>query len=222
MPKIVDKDEKRGVIALSAFNLFCEKGLRGTTIKDIAEAAGISKGLVYQYFSSKNDIIKYVTEFMWREAEERIQQSMTFKSDETSALSVIIDEISAFWDNDFISLKKMTIVYTEIYLLNLRDELLEVKEVFEKIIEVRRILIRDTIDSGKTAGIFREECDPDAMAVMLCASLDGIGMHYVYNPDRFNMYEAMNDFMDIFLESLLTKKGKAINKKIRERKNEDL
>ena len=38
--------------------LFIEKGFRGTTIANIAETAGIAKGSVYSYFSSKLEIVK--------------------------------------------------------------------------------------------------------------------------------------------------------------------
>ncbi|GLX77937.1 putative HTH-type transcriptional regulator YcnC [Thalassotalea insulae] len=49
---------KRDLIMATAKSLFIEKGFRGTTIAGIAEAAGIAKGSVYSYFTSKLDIVK--------------------------------------------------------------------------------------------------------------------------------------------------------------------
>lgn len=49
---------KRDLIMSTAKSLFIEKGFRGTTIAGIAEAAGIAKGSVYSYFTSKLDIVK--------------------------------------------------------------------------------------------------------------------------------------------------------------------
>jgi len=49
---------KRELIMITAKSMFIEKGFRGTTIASIAEAAGIAKGSVYSYFTSKLDIVK--------------------------------------------------------------------------------------------------------------------------------------------------------------------
>ncbi len=49
---------KRELIMTTAKSLFVEKGFRGTTISSIAESAGIAKGSVYSYFTSKIDIVK--------------------------------------------------------------------------------------------------------------------------------------------------------------------
>lgn len=42
--------------------LFLEKGFDKTSMKDIAETAGISKGAIYHHFQSKEEIINAVTE----------------------------------------------------------------------------------------------------------------------------------------------------------------
>ena len=49
---------KRDLILSTAKTIFIEKGYRGTTIANIADGAGIAKGSVYSYFSSKIDIVK--------------------------------------------------------------------------------------------------------------------------------------------------------------------
>jgi AcrR family transcriptional regulator len=52
-----EKNRKRELILDTAFRLFLNKGLQGTKIIDISEAAGIGKGTVYEYFDSKEEII---------------------------------------------------------------------------------------------------------------------------------------------------------------------
>jgi AcrR family transcriptional regulator len=41
----------------TALRLFCEKGYYATSIAEIAKQAGISKGLVYHYFKSKEEVL---------------------------------------------------------------------------------------------------------------------------------------------------------------------
>ncbi|HEY5790868.1 MAG TPA: TetR/AcrR family transcriptional regulator [Gammaproteobacteria bacterium] len=54
-PRLVE--ERRGQILDAAIRLFSEKGYYRTTILEIARAAGISSGLIYQYFREKEDIL---------------------------------------------------------------------------------------------------------------------------------------------------------------------
>ncbi|MDR1758482.1 MAG: TetR/AcrR family transcriptional regulator [Bacteroidales bacterium] len=54
------RSEKRALIKEKALLLFAEKGFDATSISDIARAAGISKGLMYNYFTSKEDLLQAV------------------------------------------------------------------------------------------------------------------------------------------------------------------
>ena len=53
---------KKELILKKAFDLFCEKGYMETKIIDIADAAGIGKGTVYEYFGSKEDLFLEIFE----------------------------------------------------------------------------------------------------------------------------------------------------------------
>ena len=48
--------EKKEKIIKYGFNLICEKGYHNTNTAEIAKAAGVSTGIVYQYFNDKRDI----------------------------------------------------------------------------------------------------------------------------------------------------------------------
>lgn len=54
-PRLVE--ERRGQIVRAAVKLFSEEGYYTTTIQQIARAAGVSTGLIYQYFRDKDDIL---------------------------------------------------------------------------------------------------------------------------------------------------------------------
>lgn len=49
--------ERRNQLIEVALKLFAEKGMENTTIKDIAEAAGVAQGLLYHYYRSKDDLL---------------------------------------------------------------------------------------------------------------------------------------------------------------------
>jgi AcrR family transcriptional regulator len=48
---------RRAQIVRAAVKLFSERGYYNTTIQQVARAAGISTGLVYQYFRDKDDLL---------------------------------------------------------------------------------------------------------------------------------------------------------------------
>jgi len=54
-PRLVG--ERRQQIVNAAVKLFSEQGYYSTTIQNIAREAGISVGLIYQYFRDKDDVL---------------------------------------------------------------------------------------------------------------------------------------------------------------------
>lgn len=56
--------QRRSEIQAAALKLFYEKGYRETSIADIAAEANISKGLIYHYYSSKQDLLLSFTDAM--------------------------------------------------------------------------------------------------------------------------------------------------------------
>ncbi len=58
MPKVVPgyKEEAKKRILESALRVFSEKGYRQSTMDDVAKAVGVSKGAIYIYFKSKEDL----------------------------------------------------------------------------------------------------------------------------------------------------------------------
>jgi len=50
------KEERREQILSNALMLYAKKGLSATKITDIASASGISQGLIYHYYRSKEEI----------------------------------------------------------------------------------------------------------------------------------------------------------------------
>lgn len=54
----VIREQSRSKILSAALRLFSKKGFKNTSINDIAGEAGISKGLMYNYFKSKEELLE--------------------------------------------------------------------------------------------------------------------------------------------------------------------
>lgn len=54
------KEKKKEVIFNAGLQLFARKGFHLTTMDEIAQQVGISKGLLYNYFASKEDLLEQI------------------------------------------------------------------------------------------------------------------------------------------------------------------
>ncbi len=64
MPKVVPeyREEAKNRILEAAFQEFSEKGFHQTTMEDVAKRVGVSKGAIYLYFKSKEELFKGIYE----------------------------------------------------------------------------------------------------------------------------------------------------------------
>ncbi|PIE76951.1 MAG: hypothetical protein CSA13_01895 [Clostridiales bacterium] len=72
------KMRRRNCIEEVAFKLFCEKGIKQTSIDDIVREADIAKGTFYLYFKNKNQLID---QLVLREATNVLKRSIAKSKD---------------------------------------------------------------------------------------------------------------------------------------------
>jgi AcrR family transcriptional regulator len=78
------KVNNRNKIIDAAIRLIGEKGVEGTSLADISKEVGISKGTLYYYYSSKNDLIFDITEVHMEKITSGIFFLIEKKKDETT------------------------------------------------------------------------------------------------------------------------------------------
>jgi AcrR family transcriptional regulator len=60
-------EEKRRLILDAAVRVFAHKGFHTSRVGDIAEEAGVAHGLLYHYFSSKDEVLETIFRETWGE-----------------------------------------------------------------------------------------------------------------------------------------------------------
>src|SRR5687767_12018801 len=55
-------DDRRHQIVQVAMRLFSERGFRGTTTKEIAQAAGVSEAIIFRHFATKDELYTAIIE----------------------------------------------------------------------------------------------------------------------------------------------------------------
>ena len=86
MPKIVDADENRHMIARAACEAIAAKGLGAVTMRDIASAAGVTTGMITNYFDGKQAIIAAALRVSFENVEARIAARLRQGEDDLADL----------------------------------------------------------------------------------------------------------------------------------------
>ena len=85
------KDARPGEIIEAALDLFVTSGFNGTRLEDVARQAGISKGTLYLYFSSKEDLFRAVVqEVIVPEVEKAERHASEFKGSQSELIKTLI------------------------------------------------------------------------------------------------------------------------------------
>ena len=99
MAIIVDKEQKKKDIALGTKALILKDGISNITISQIAKAAGIGKGTVYEYFKNKDEIVFELVEILMQEHNKQ-------KEAELSRLTSTREKVKSFFSFFYIDADK--------------------------------------------------------------------------------------------------------------------
>jgi len=79
------------VIMQSALELFGHNGYHSTSISKIAQEAGVSKGLIYNYFESKEDLLKRIILEAIETGEHIMEEAMSQSDDPFEQLKSLLE-----------------------------------------------------------------------------------------------------------------------------------
>lgn len=152
----------------AALELFAETGYHSSSISKIALRAGISKGLMYNYFSSKQELLIAIF--------DKGMHALfnLFDPDKDGILTS--DEFDFFVDRVFETLKENTAYWKLYFNVIMQPGIYElIGKRFEK-------LLRDSLQL--LYNYYEEQGveDPMSEAMLFGAVMDGISMNYLLNP----------------------------------------
>jgi AcrR family transcriptional regulator len=91
---------KRERIVSAAVDLFYRQGYTRTTLDEVAQALGMTKPFVYQYFASKNDLLAEICSRAIRHANETLERLLSQRGTPSEKLRAIVrDFIVSVLDN---------------------------------------------------------------------------------------------------------------------------
>jgi AcrR family transcriptional regulator len=99
MPAIVDKAQKRTEIVRHAAEVFARTGYHETKMQEIATAADIGKGTIYEYFRTKEELFLAVYDAWMTAYETLVRTSVDAAEDAMAKVDAIRDSAVAFYES---------------------------------------------------------------------------------------------------------------------------
>jgi AcrR family transcriptional regulator len=192
------RGEKRPLILRAATEVFAEQGFAAVTVAEIADHAGIGKGTVYEYFTSKEELLFAVFEWM----NERIFERFQSVSAEEGAAHARLKRMLAIAAEITCEQIEMQAVVLDFWAASrgTKSEERYNQSCLETFRTYRR-LAADVIREGQAKGEFNRAADPDATAVMLVAAIDGLGVQIFFDRE-IDPKRTVESFGDVVIAGL--------------------
>lgn len=191
------KAERRRQILETARRVFGRKGYAATRMIDIAAEAKVGKGTLYQYFSSKEELLASLVLAVMTESLETLQ-STTEWEDPERALADTITYMVQVALVDHLDLYRL---FYDFWGVSAETRLVTQERVREVGTSFRRML-SDAVRRGQESGVFRPEVDPDLFAHALCASVDGLSLQIVIAGEQIDLDGYARHLREVFLGGL--------------------
>jgi AcrR family transcriptional regulator len=195
-----NKGDKRPRLVDAARSIFAEKGYASTRVADIAERAGVGKGTVYEYFSSKEELLFAVFEITNAEISLRMDDALAAGGSSEEKLHnvlrlgaeviaeqvemqpVILDFWAAARGKDFEETYHRAVVASYSHFRN---------------------LFATFVHEGQERGEFKTSIDAEALAATVVATVDGLGVQLFFDRS-LDPHRITKAFAQLLYESLKT------------------
>jgi TetR/AcrR family fatty acid metabolism transcriptional regulator len=144
--------------------VFARKGYHTCRVGDIAEEAGVAHGLLYHYFSSKEEVLETIFRETWTLMLETIVSVQEPGEPARESLRKTAAIVLRTWGNDPDLVRVLVREVTRSP--HLQKEVEEIEQAFK--------MLREIIERGQANGEFRRDLDPRFAATVFYGALDEV------------------------------------------------
>lgn len=189
--------DKREAILRAATHVFARNGYFNSKVADVASVAGIADGTVYLYFKSKEEILRSIFERSVGEAIAEARAQLIKLTDAREKLRRIahlhLERLGA--DRDL----------AVVFQVELRGSTKFMEEFSAAGLASYLCLIRETLEEGQRAGLFRAELNAKVVAKILFGALDEMATNWILSPRPYKLAPMADQVLDIFLNGVSTR-----------------
>ncbi|SEN73546.1 DNA-binding transcriptional regulator, AcrR family [Mesobacillus persicus] len=185
--------QRRAKILEAARAVFIEHGYERATMKHVMDAAGVSRGGLYQYFSNKEELYEAILEERLSSEYANIQNVLNMS--EGSYWKLLLKSI--FGDdmepND--EMDEMAPSNLEFFITGRLDE--RRRKYGQERYQLGIKVYQDVIRAGQESGEFSSKYSSDILARSIVAFIDGLALEYAILPNEdVKLKEQSNMFIE--------------------------
>ncbi|MGZ4187910.1 MAG: TetR/AcrR family transcriptional regulator [Solirubrobacteraceae bacterium] len=167
--------DKRRIILEAAVRVFARQGFHTCRVSDIADEAGVAYGLVYHYFSSKEEILDTLFLERWDVMLEAIAEVDASSRSPREKLQAIAGFIVESYRHDPELMKVIIVEVTRAANTFGRTHLAKIREAYRQ--------IADIVARAQAAGVFREQISPEFAALAFYGLIEQVLTGWIFDSD---------------------------------------
>ena len=163
----------RGTILEAAARLFAEQGYQATSVGDVAAAAGVSLGTVYQYFRDRSDLVAALLQVSVTGMVEETDAAWHAAEGHDGLYRVLHNFVSSYVDG-----AEMAGVWEEV--CHLDEDMAELRRTLSRVFTAA---VAGELKRARRAGLVRADVEPHLAARALAGMVDRYCyVTYVFDP----------------------------------------
>jgi AcrR family transcriptional regulator len=166
---------KRRIILEAAVRVFARQGFHTCRVSDIADEAGVAYGLVYHYFSSKEEILDTLFLERWDVMLEAISEVDASSRSPREKLQAIAGFIVDSYRHDPELMKVIIVEVTRAANTFGRTHLAKIREAYGQIAGI--------VARAQAAGVFREQISPEFAALAFYGLIEQVLTGWIFDSD---------------------------------------
>lgn len=188
-------EERKAQIINAAEDVFTQKGFNEARMDDIADETGLSKGTLYLYFKSKDDLITAILDRMFQ---FEFKQMADLNSANLSAADTIW-KMTDILAKDILGFMRLAPIVYQFLALAFRNKY--VQKALKKYINQYIDMITPIIEQGIKSGEFRK-VDAREVAIAISAIIEGTLLLWVYDRDLVEPEKHIRSGIKLLLEGV--------------------
>jgi len=191
-------DERKVQILNAAESVFTKKGFDEARMDDIAEKTGLSKGTLYLYFKSKDDLIIAILDRIFKREFRQLENLMGSETSSSDAIWKLTDLVI----KDIINILHLIPILYGFLALAFRNKYVQraLKEYENRYLSILIPMVQSGIDSGE----FRQ-VDASEVAIAAFAIIEGTLLLWVYDKSIIDPERHIRSGMKLLLEGVQTR-----------------
>ncbi|GIQ64200.1 TetR family transcriptional regulator [Xylanibacillus composti] len=180
MPKIVDHDHKRKIIAETAWKIIETEGIERASIRRIASEAGMSTGALRHYFSNQDELLLFIMEYFLARGRER-SENISWSTNPLNAVRETLLELVPVNQDK----QTETGVWLVFAIRSLTSAALNAKK--DELTEGEYILMEALLEILIKAGYINKTINIEIETLRLAVIIEGLSIHALLRPDIFTI-----------------------------------